>query len=187
MSESFQERAARLVELAGIFEQDEGRAPTAEDLAEATGASMELTLFTLHKLVDHGVLSLIPSAYDDRYAVEDEELLATLPDPADEPSVNEAAAKRKAAQSEHHQQIGHRFDKNFVDEARSKLFDEVRGKLGGQKEAKDNPLDGGVPKADPARDPEKQDLFSKLSGELSGKAEKKANPLDEMFKNKKSS
>lgn len=183
MGAEYRERCRRVIEIAAEVEA-EGRPPTAEDIAERAGWSVEYTLFIVHRLADHGVLSIIPSSFEDRFAIEDEDLLETAPDPDDEPTIGDAHAEQKKKVEEHVGQIGQRFSSGYVDPEKSRLFDDVKARLGGTAPARANPLDGAPPSPKPAADPAKNDLFAQLSTQLSGKSEKKENPLDALLRKK---
>jgi hypothetical protein len=176
--ETFRDRCRRVVEIIDEVEQADGRPPTGEEVAERSGWSVEYTYFILHRMAEHGALVVIPSSYEDRYAVEDEDRVASVPDPDDEPSVTDAERDRRQKLDEQVRDIGRRFDKGFVDEQRSKLFGDLGERLAGKTVARANPLDGPAPAADPAAPPEQKDFFAELSRQLSGKTEKKVNPLD---------
>jgi hypothetical protein len=182
MSDTFIDKAREIVEIVRDFEQGDGRAPTPEDVAEASGRSLEEIHFILHRLAQHGVLAVIPSAYEDRYAVEDEDQLFTMPTPEEEPSFDEAHKERRAKIDEQVGQIGRKFQAGYVDEEKMKTFSDIQTRLGGGGEKKPNPLDGRPAQVAPAAKPEQKDLFAKLSEQLSGKKEVKPNPLDALKK-----
>ena len=182
MSGDFLSKAKELLETVHAIEVGDGRAPTVEDIAEGLGWSLEETHFFLHRMVEHGALALIPSAYEDRYAVEDEDRMETLPDPGEMPSFTEADEDRKARAVDHHTSIGKRFEMGFVDPEKEKLFSETQSRLAGLGPVKANPLDNPSAAPKPAPQPGREDLFSKLSDQLAGKTEKKVNPLDALGK-----
>ena len=184
MTKPFAERAREIFDKAGLHEDKTGRAPTSQDLARSTGRSLEEVHFILHRMVDHGALVMIPTAYDERYAVDDEEKLATLPVPEDEPTFDEARKKREEAISRQVGMIGERFKDGYVDEEKQKTFSEVAARLAGGGEKKPNPLDGKPAPPKPAAKPGQDELFDKLSRQLAGKDEKKPNPLDALTKKK---
>ncbi len=184
MTKPFSERAGEIFDKAGDYEDKTGRAPTAKDLARLTGRSLEEVHFILHRMVDHGVLVMIPSAYDERYAVDDEEKLETLPTPEQEPSFGQARAERDEAISRQVDKISERFKDGYVDEDKQKTFADVAARLAGKGEKKANPLDGEIPAPAPTAKPGRDELFDKLSRELAGKGEKKINPLDALTKKK---
>ena len=184
MSKPFAERAQDIFDQAGSYEDKTGRAPTAKDLSRLVGRSLEEVYFILHRMVDHGVLVMIPAAYDERYAVDDEQLLETLPTPEDEPSFDEAREKREAEMSEQVDKIGERFQEGYVDEEKQKTFSDVAAALAGGVEKKPNPLDGKPAPQAPSVTPGQNELFDKLSLQLSTPQEKKPNPLDALTKKK---
>lgn len=178
MSDSFSHRVHVLVEAVRNFEQADGRAPNAEEVAEELGCSMEEVYFLLHRLVEHGVLSPIPSAYEDRYAVQDEDLLESLPLPEDEPSFEEAHQERKTIIAEQVDRIERRFSLDYKDEEKDKSFAQIQARFSGKEDGRPNPLDKKPKPLIPAGKPRQENLFEKLSKELSGKKEGKPNPLD---------
>jgi hypothetical protein len=185
MEETFNKRVQRALDVIRSIEEGDGRAPTAEEISESLQWSIEVVHFLLHRMVDHGVLIMIPSAYDERYSIEDEDLVLTLPDPKDDPTVGQAHEERKAKFQEHVGLIGERFRKNYVDPEKSKVFDEVKARLSGAAPQRANPLDAPAKPFAPAAKPEQDDLFAKLSDQLTGKKERKTNPLDELLSKKK--
>ncbi|MBZ0270876.1 hypothetical protein K8I61_02480 [bacterium] len=183
----FHELAEQAVAVVDEFERRDGRAPTATELSRELSISVERTHFLLHRLVDHGVLVMIPSAFDDRFALEDPTLVTSIPDPDDEPSFAEAETSRRTRLDEQHGDIGRRFGRDYVDESRAKLFDDVRSRLSGRAASRANPLDG--PTSNPLDTPpagvDRADLFAKLTAELSSKRESKPNPLDDLGRTKR--
>ncbi|MCZ7584940.1 MAG: hypothetical protein M5R36_17295 [Deltaproteobacteria bacterium] len=185
MSLSFREKVARLLEHVRTFEQADGRAPTAEDVAEAAGWSMEEVHFILHRMVDHGVLAMIPSAYDERYAVEDEDAALTIKTPEEEPTFREADADRAARTEESHSNIGKRFQSGFVDEDKQKLFADMQSRLAGGGEKKPNPSTALRPRQGARRDAGKGRYVRQTLRGAFRQERKKPNPLDMIGKKKK--
>lgn len=136
------QKAHLLVAGVRVFSHKEKREPTAEDLAKFLGMSLEDVLHVLHKLIDRGIVQLVPSAFKDVVYLQDYTAIETLAEEGEGPTVAEKFKEAEEAKDEKVSEIQGRFSPKFEDQRKKDLFADLGEKLksGGKSKAA-NPLD----------------------------------------------
>ena len=135
-------RAHLFAAAARLFAHREGRQPSAEELAETLGFSLEMALHVLHKMADHEIVQFVPSAFKEVIYLLDHRRIEELAEEGEGPTI---AAKFEEVRQEKEEKIGEiaqRFSPKFEDERKKDLFSHLKDQLKtGGKSGKPNPLD----------------------------------------------
>jgi hypothetical protein len=135
-------RAHLLAAATRLFAHREGRQPAAEDLAEALGFSLEMTLHVLHKMGEHEIVQFVPSAFKEVIYLLDHRRIEELAEEGEGPSLAQKFEEVRQEQEEKIGEIAQRFSPKFEDERKKDLFSQLKEQLKtGGRSGKPNPLD----------------------------------------------
>ena len=139
---SIYQEAHLLAAAVRIFVHQQGRQPTAEELAVFLGRSLENVLHVCHKMEDLGIIETVPSAFKNVLYLRDHTKIEELALAGEGPSVAEKLVEVEQEKQERTEEIGKMFSPAYSDEKKKDLFSDLQAqlKLGG-KAKKPNPLD----------------------------------------------
>lgn len=125
-----------------LFVHQNKRQPVADDIAKTLSASLEKTHHLLHKMIEHDIIELVPSAYKEVIYLRDHTRIEELAEEGEGPSVIEKIKEVEEAKEEKITDIQKRFGPQYEDERKKDLFSQLQQKLktGGRTD-KPNPLD----------------------------------------------
>ena len=125
-----------------LFAHQENRQPTAEDVARFLGLSLEMILHIMHRMREHGIVDIVPSAFKEVIYLRDHTRIEELAEEGEGPSVAEKFQEAEEARYEKVSEISSRFSPAYEDERKKDLFADLQEKLKtGGKSGKPNPLD----------------------------------------------